>query len=41
MAGDPDEFKNLYGDPAYAQVIKKLKAELAGLKKDFGDTTDR
>ena len=41
LAKDPDEFKNLYGDPAYAQVVKKLKAELARLKKKFGDTTDR
>ncbi len=41
LANDPDEFKNLYGDPAYTQVVKKLKAELARLKKEFGDTTDR
>jgi len=41
LAKDPDELKNLYGDPSYAQVVKKLKAELARLKKEFGDTTDR
>jgi len=41
LAKDPDELKNLYGDPSYAQVVKKLKAELAKLKKEFGDTTDR
>jgi hypothetical protein len=38
---DPLELTNLYDDPAYAQVVKKLKAELMRLKKEFGDTSDR
>jgi len=41
LAKDPDELKNLYGDPAYEVVVKKLKAELARLKKEFGDTDDK
>jgi len=41
LAKDPDELKNLYGDPAYEGVVKKLKAELAKLKKELGDTDDK
>jgi len=41
LAKDPDELKNLYGDPAYEGVVKKLKAELARLKKELGDTDDK
>ena len=34
---DPREMKNLYRDPAYARVVKKLKAELYRLKKELKD----
>jgi len=35
---DPREMRNVYHDPAYASVVKELKAELARLQKEFGDT---
>jgi arylsulfatase A-like enzyme len=35
---DPREMHNLYGDPAYAGVVKQLKAELAKLQDQVGDT---
>lgn len=38
---DPQEMNNVYSDPAYADVVKKLKAELLRLKKKFGDTDER
>lgn len=38
---DPHEMNNVYNDPAYADRIKKLKAELLRLKKDLGDTDDK
>src|SRR5260221_9476835 len=34
---DPIEMKNLYADPAYAEVLKKLKAEMYRLKKELKD----
>ncbi len=37
---DPQEMNNVYNDPAYAKVRKKLKAELLRLKKELGDTDD-
>jgi len=36
---DPNEMKNVYNDPAYANVVKKLKPELKRLRKEFKDTT--
>jgi len=36
---DPDELKNVYDDPAYADVVKELKAELKQLRTKFKDTT--
>jgi len=36
---DPKEMKNVYNDPAYADVVKKLKAELKRLRKEYRDTT--
>ena len=36
---DPDELKNIYSDPEYADVVKKLKAELKRLRKRYKDTT--
>ncbi|MGQ9589596.1 MAG: sulfatase family protein [Planctomycetota bacterium] len=34
---DPDEARNVYGDPAYAEVVPKLKEELYRLKRELGD----
>ena len=36
---DPDELKNVCNDPEYADVVKKLKAELRRLRKRYEDTT--
>ena len=38
---DPREMNNVYNDPAYAKVVKELKAELLRLKKELGDTDER
>lgn len=38
---DPHEMNNVYTDPAYASVVKELKAELLKLKKDNGDIDDK
>jgi len=35
---DPREMKNVYDDPAYAKVVKDLKAELKRLRTKFKDT---
>ena len=35
---DPQEMKNVYADPAYAPVVKELKAELLRLKDAVGDS---
>jgi len=35
---DPDELHNVYNDPAYAEVVKQLKAELEKLRAQYGDT---
>ena len=37
LVRDPGEMKNLYADPAQQDVVKKLKMELARLKKDLKD----
>jgi len=36
---DPKELNNVYEEPAYADVVKKLKAELKQLRKKYKDTT--
>ena len=38
---DPHELRNLYGDPAYTEVVDKLKAELERLRKMYGDTDEK
>ncbi|MDR0543360.1 MAG: sulfatase [Dysgonamonadaceae bacterium] len=38
---DPAEMRNLYDDPKYAKLIKKLKKELLKLKEKYGDTDDK
>ena len=35
---DPDELKSVYGDPAYADVVKRLEAELVRLQKLYKET---
>lgn len=37
---DPMEQRNVYGKPEYADVVKRLKAQLLQMKKDIGDTDD-
>ncbi len=36
---DPDELKNVLGDPAYAKVVDELMAELKRLRAEFKDNT--
>lgn len=35
---DPDEMRNLYSDPASRKLVDQLKARLAALKQEVGDT---
>lgn len=37
---DPSEMKNIYNDPAYADVQKELHAKLEQLRKDYGDSDE-
>ena len=37
---DPKEMKNVYDDPVYAGVVKKLKKELQRLRKELEDDKD-
>ena len=34
---DPHELQNVYADPAYAEVVVALKAELERLRGELGD----
>jgi arylsulfatase A-like enzyme len=36
---DPNELNNVYDNPAYADIVKDLKAELKRLRKKYEDTT--
>ncbi len=38
---DPREMRNVYGDPAYAETARTLKATLLRLKTELGDTDDK
>lgn len=38
LQSDPDEMKNLYGDPAYAQVQADLHRKLTELRTQYGDS---
>lgn len=38
MEKDPQEIRNVYDDPAYADVVSDLKKRLADLRKRVGDT---
>lgn len=35
---DPHELQNVYSDPSYAVIVKKLRAELEHLRKQYNDT---
>ncbi|HOB74052.1 MAG TPA: sulfatase [Phycisphaerae bacterium] len=37
LVKDPQELKNVYGDPAYREIAEQLKAELYRLKKELKD----
>jgi arylsulfatase A-like enzyme len=39
LKNDPDEMRNVYGDPAYAETVKELTAELKRLRTKYQDTT--
>ena len=41
MKNDPHEMNNLYGDARYADVVKKLKAELLRLRKEYNETDEQ
>lgn len=41
MAKDPKEMKSVYADPAYADTVKELKAELKRLREQYKDTEDK
>ncbi len=38
LAADPDETRNLAADPAHAAVVAELKARLAELRRELGDS---
>ena len=40
LQADPHELKNVYADPKYADVVARLKAELARLRKQYGDSDE-
>ncbi|KPK68769.1 MAG: sulfatase [Acidithiobacillales bacterium SM23_46] len=37
---DPNELRNVYGDPGYANIVVELKAELRRLQKQYGDSDE-
>jgi hypothetical protein len=37
LTKDPDELRNVYNDTEQREVVERLKAELARLKKELGD----
>jgi arylsulfatase A-like enzyme len=37
---DPHELRNVHGDPAYAGVLSRMKAELDRLRRLYGDTDE-
>jgi arylsulfatase A-like enzyme len=38
LQSDPHELKSVYDDPAYSEVVQKLKAEINRLQTDLGET---
>ena len=41
MVNDPHEMNNLYGDPKYVYIIRKLKTELLRLRKEYNETDEK
>jgi N-acetylglucosamine-6-sulfatase len=41
VKNDPFELKNLYNDPACADVIRTLRRRLDEVKREYGDTDER
>ena len=41
LQNDPQETRNVYNNPAYADVIARLKRRLLELKEQYGDQDDR
>ncbi|HCO94154.1 MAG TPA: acetylglucosamine-6-sulfatase, partial [Phycisphaerales bacterium] len=41
MINDPHEMNNLYNNPRYVVVIRKLKAELLRLRKKYNETDEK
>ena len=39
LKNDPDELRNIYNDPAQADIVKQLKAELSRLRAEYKDAT--
>jgi len=39
LKNDPDEMRNVYDDPAYAETVKELTAELKRLRSHYKDNT--
>jgi arylsulfatase A-like enzyme len=39
LKSDPDEMRNVYNDPAHADTVKELTAELKRLREKYKDTT--
>ncbi|MFS4415391.1 sulfatase [Maribacter sp. 2307ULW6-5] len=37
---DPQEMRNVYHDPEYAQVVSELKVKLEGLREKYGDSDE-
>jgi arylsulfatase A-like enzyme len=37
---DPNEMNNVYDDPAYAEIVVKLKKDLAQLRKKYKDSKE-
>ncbi len=37
---DPNEMKNVYNDPAYKDIVDKLKIQLADLRKQYKDSNE-
>lgn len=38
LKNDPNELNNLYGDPAYAETIAKLKSDLKAMREELNET---
>jgi arylsulfatase A-like enzyme len=41
LARDPHEMRSVYADPAYADTVRELKAELTRLRERYKDTTTK